>query len=527
MLQFQLMPKQISRKRLLSSERGLKAKTKSRFAMVLCYPNTYEVAMSSLGFLTIYRMANELPQLRCERAFYWPQNGKTIEAGREIGKFDVVGMSLNFELDYPRAIKMIGDSGIPLLREERGESDPIVIAGGCAVTLNPQPLSAFVDAFFIGEAEESFEEFADLLVDVGRLRKRGWRKEMLRQASRIEGVYVPEVNDSAKRRWVSRLDALSTSSPVLTPNSHFSDMYLTEVGRGCPRGCRFCAATYSYRPFRTRSAASIIEHTRNEELEFPRIGLVGAAVSDHPGIERLCMEFAKLGKEVGISSLRPDNLTPHLLSTLVQTGMRTVTVAPEAGSERMRRVIGKPMAQDQILQIAQMGHEVGLRNLRLYFMIGLPFETDSDAEAIAQLAIGISKTFRERISVRLGVFVPKANTPFQWQPLATPEVIKRRVEVIKKSLSSTKNIRVSARSVREVEAQAIFSRGGADVGTALYNWYSGRNWKRAFTSAGVDRHRLLYDRLSTEARLPWDFIDMSFPKSLLKRELVKAERAAS
>ena len=521
------MQKQISRKKLLSSERGLKAKRKSRFAMVLCYPNTYEIAMSSLGFLTIYRMANELPQLRCERAFYWPQGGKTIEAGREIGKFDVIGMSLSYELDYPRAVKMIGDSGIPLLREERGESDPIVIAGGCAVTLNPQPLTPFVDVFFIGEAEESFDEFARLLVDVGRLRKVGWRKEMLRRASKIGGIYVPGVNDSTKRRWVSRLDALSTSSSLLTPNSHFSDMYLTEVGRGCPRGCRFCAATYLYRPFRTRSTASIIEHARKEELEFPRIGLVGAAVSDHPGIERLCMEFAKQGKEVGISSLRPDNLTLRLLSTLVETGLRTVTVAPEAGSEKMRKVIGKPMAQDQILQTAQMCHEVGLRNLRLYFMIGLPFETDSDAEAIVELATGISKRFKRRISVRLGAFVPKANTPFQWQPLASSEALKKRAGVIKKGLSSKKNIRVLTRSVREVEAQAIFSRGGADVGTALYDWYSGGNWKRAFANAGVNRERLLYDRLSTEARLPWDFIDMSFSKSLLKRELVKAERAAS
>ncbi len=521
------MPKQISRKRLLSSERGLKAKKKGRFAMALCYPNTYEIAMSNLGFLTIYRMANELPHFRCERAFYWPQSGKTIESGREIGKFDVVGISLSYELDYPRAVMMIGDSGIPLLREERGESDPLVIAGGCAITLNPQPLTAFVDIFFIGEAEESFREFANLLAGVGRVRKAGWRKEMLRRASRIEGVYVPGVNDSAKRRWVSRLDALNTSSPLLTPNSHFSDMYLTEVGRGCPRGCRFCAASYAYRPFRIRSAASIIEHAGNDDLEFPRIGFVGAAVSDHPGIERLCMEFAKRGKEVGISSLRPDNLTPRLLSTLVETGMRTVTLAPEAGSEKMREMIGKPMTQDRILQSVQMCQEVGIRDLRLYFMIGLPFETDSDADAIVELATGISKTFRRRISVRLGVFVPKANTPFQWQPLAFSEVVERRVGVIKKGLSSRKNVRVFSRSTREVEVQAIFSRGGVDVGTALYNWYSGRNWKRAFRNAGVNRQRLLHDRLSTEAHLPWDFIDMSFPKSLLKRELMKAERAAS
>jgi len=520
------MRRRIDRRTLLSSERGLRAKRKARFSMVLCYPNKYEVAMSNLGFLTVYRMANELPHLRCERATYWPLDGETIDAGKGIGKFDIIGLSLSYELDYPRAIDMIGTSGVPLLRERRSESHPIVVAGGPAVTLNPVPLAPFVDVFFLGEAEESFPEFANLLAVIGCLKKSGWRKELLERASRIDGVYVPELTDSPKRRWVSRPERFSTCSPVLTPRSHFSNMYLVEVERGCPRGCRFCAATYLYRPFRLKSGASIIEHTQKQDLEFSRIGLVGAAVSDHPAIERLCMEFVKQGKEVAISSLRPDNVTENLLSTLVQGGLKSMTMAPETGSERLREVIGKPIQTDRILQSVEMCDRVGLRSLRLYFMVGLPFETDSDMQATAELAREIAGRFRRKISLRLSTFVPKANTPFQWEPLVASDVVKKRVEAIKKLLSSRSNIEVASRNPREVEMQAIFSRGDADVGAALHNWYTSGNWKRAFKDAGVDREALLYERFLTKERLPWDFIDMSFPKSLLRSELSRAKRAA-
>ncbi|MFQ5907180.1 MAG: B12-binding domain-containing radical SAM protein, partial [bacterium] len=276
-----------------------------------------------------------------------------------------------------------------------------------------------------------------------------------------------------------------------------------------------------------KSGASIVEHTGRQDLEFSRIGLVGAAVSDHPAIERLCMEFVKQGKEVGISSLRPDNMTQNLVSTLVQGGLKSVTMAPESGSERMREVIGKPIQRDEILQSAELCDQVGLRSLKLYFMVGLPFETDSDAEAIVELSREIARQFRRRISLSLSTFVPKANTPFQWEPLVASDVVKRRVEAIKRGLSSRRNIKVASRNPREVEMQAIFSRGDARVGAALHNWYVCGNWKRAFKNAGVDRKALLYDKFSTRERLPWDFIDVSFPKSLLRGELSKAKRAAS
>jgi radical SAM superfamily enzyme YgiQ (UPF0313 family) len=522
-----MMARTKDRKALLAGETGLRPAKSGKLRMALCYPNTYETGMSNLGFLTIYRLANQLPGMKCERAFHGVAGGKTLETGKRIGKFDIVGVSVSYELDYPRTVGLLGDSGIPLLREERNDSDPLVIAGGPAVSLNPMPLSPFFDVFFLGEAEESFSEFVNLLGEVGYARKGGWRRELLKRASGIRGTFVPEISTHPKRRWVARLENHATHSPIITPNSHFRNMYLVEVERGCPRGCRFCAATYLYRPFRIKSAASIMDTASEPGFGFSRIGLVGAGLSDHPDIERMCMAFAKQGKEVGVSSLRPDNMTPNLISTLSGTGLRSVTMAPEAGSQRMRNVVGKPITEARILESAGLCQRSGLQGLRLYFMIGLPFETVSDVEAIAQLVSGVSGEFKKRISVRLSPFVPKAQTPFQWEPIADPAALRDKVGDVKKRLRSKRNVTVESRSPRESGMEMVFSRGDERVGSALLHWYKYRNWKRAFKSAGVDVDDLIRRKLSRKDRLPWDFIDASVPKSLLWAELSRAKRAAT
>jgi radical SAM superfamily enzyme YgiQ (UPF0313 family) len=494
--------------------------------MALCYPNTYETGMSNLGFLSIYRLANQLPGMRCERAFWGASDARTLESNRRIGKSDLVGMSVSYELDYPRVVGMIGDSGIPLLSEDRGDSDPLVIAGGPAVSLNPRPLSPFIDVFFLGEAEESFLEFLDVLTGLGRTRKPGWRRELLRRVSSVAGVYVPGVTQQAKRRWVARLENYNTCSPIVTPNAHFKNMYLLEAERGCPRGCRFCAATYLYRPFRVKSAASILDMVGESAKAFTRIGLVGAGLSDHPDLERMCMALAKQGKEIGVSSLRPDNLTPNLISTLTEAGLATLTMAPEAGSLRLRTVVGKPIGEERIVEASRLCNRSGLRTLRLYFIIGLPFETASDVEAIAHLVESVSKEFKKKIAVRLSPFVPKADTPFQWESFTPPQALKEKALTVTKALSSRKNVSVKGRSPREAEMEAIFSRGDANVGAALLYWYKNRSWKKAFRSAGVLPEDVLFREFSRKDRLPWDFIDTSFPKSLLRAELNRAKKAA-
>jgi radical SAM superfamily enzyme YgiQ (UPF0313 family) len=402
-----------------------------------------------------------------------------------------------------------------------------VIAGGPAASLNPKPLSPFVDIFFLGEAEDSFREFAEILDDLGYTRKTGWRRELLKRVSSVAGIYVPGVSERVKRRWVARLENYHTFSPILTPHSHFSGMYLVETERGCPRGCRFCAATYLYRPFRLKSAASIVEQSAKQGLEFSRIGLVGAGLSDHPDIERLCMAFAKQGKEVGVSSLRPENLTLNLISTLAEAGLRTLTIAPEAGSRRMRNVIGKPIPSESIVESARLCSQAGLRGLRLYFMLGLPYETDQDVDAIPDLVGLVSSHFERRISVRLSPFVPKANTPFQWERLLDPDALRKRAATVQKKLSPIRNIKVVSGSPREARMEAVFSRGDSNVGLALLHWYRCRSWKRAFKNAGVRVEDLVFSELSRKEPTPWDFIDAPFSKSQLRAELRKARRAAS
>ncbi|HSM74134.1 MAG TPA: radical SAM protein, partial [Desulfobacterales bacterium] len=419
---------------LLASEHGtLRKAWAGRIRVALVYPNSYPVGMSNLGFQTVYRLLNAQQGVVCERVFV-PENGGpavTLESGQPLGAYDVVAFSLSFENDIPNVITLLQRAGLPLHSRDRGGAHPLVVAGGVACFLNPEPLAPFIDLFMLGEAEAMLPAFCGTF-DPGADR----RRMLLRLAQGQAGCYVPafyrpsyrsdgsleaftplaDVPPRIRRVFLPDLSKTGTCSAVVTPHAAFGRTYLIETGRGCPHGCRFCSAGYIYRPPRFRPPALLEENLRQGAAVTDRIGLVGAAVSDLPEIAALCNGLRAKGVRISFSSLRADALTPELIAVLQQSQVKTATIAPDAGSERMRRVINKGIDEASILAAAETLVAAGIPNLKLYFMVGLPTETAADVAAIVALCRRIKHRFlassrsRGRIgelTVSLNSFVPK------------------------------------------------------------------------------------------------------------------------
>ena len=410
---------------------------RGRIRVALIYPNRYEAGMANLGFHQVYRLFNESDAYVCERAFL-PDPGSppvSLESRRRLLDFDILAFSLSFENDYPNIISLLEGARIPLRTADRGEDFPLVMAGGVACMLNPEPVAPFIDCFLIGEAEEILPAFMEFFADTSR-------KDLLSVLARdLPGVYVPSLYtvsyhedgtlaamtpapgapSRVPRVYVPDLAKVSTCSTVLTSGAAFSDSYLVEVSRGCPHGCRFCGAGFVYRPPRFRPPDLLRRCLEEGARVSSHVGLVGAAVSDLPDLEGLCRSAGDV--RLSFSSLRADCLTESLVAALKSGGVKTATVAPEAGSQRMRDVINKGISEGDILSAVRNLVAGGIPNLKLYFMVGFPGETDQDIEELISLCRKVKDVFLEEsrvlkrigeITVSLNAFVPKPATPFQW-----------------------------------------------------------------------------------------------------------------
>ena len=495
-------------KRLLQDERGTVHKDwGGTLPIALVFPNTYHLGMSSLALHTLYRLWNAREGVACERVFSDWTPPLSLESGAPLDYFPVVAFSITYEMDYFHVVAQLRAAGIPPRAADRDETQPLLIAGGPAVSANPEPLAPLLDAVVIGEVEPIFERLTDAL----RLAPDD-RSAALQALAQIPGLYLPNLQPATAaqppvhRQWLRDLDSFPTYSVLFTPHTEFANMGLIEIARGCGRGCRFCLAGATYRPPRQRSVESILAQAHELLSYSDRLGLVSAAVSDHTGIDQLAVELRQLGARLSVSSLRVDPLSEPLIRALAESGAQTLTIAPEAGSERLRRAIHKTQSEDDVLRAVVMAARYNLAQIKLYFMLGLPGEEQADVQALVDLALACAGRFSRQVTVNVTPFVPKAQTPFQRLAQTPAAVVKRRLAYVERELQR-RNIGCKAESPAWAEIQGTLARGDRRVAEALLavDRVTPAAWRQALAQAGLSAGELLAER-AAGTPLPWRFI---------------------
>jgi radical SAM superfamily enzyme YgiQ (UPF0313 family) len=522
------------------------------FRIALCYPNLYYVGMSNLGFQGVFQMFANAPGVTCERAFLpddvdaedLARGGTRLvsfESGLDLGRFDVVAFSVSFENDYVHVLKMLRMAGIPLRAADRGKNDPLVVMGGAALFLNPEPLAPFADVIAVGEGEALVPRLLEAIVGPDP-------RAHLETLTAKDGFYVPSryevaYNDDGtvarydgpgpvirQRGWPGKMPLPQTV--ILTPNTEMSMKFMVEISRGCPCMCRFCWAGYNYLPVRGFSRQEIVDRAREVRSQTNKIGLVSTAVCDHPEINEIVDDLAGLGFEVSVASLRLDDLTPEFVFKLADTGVQGLTLAPECGSDRMRKILNKQFTNEEILEKARWIFENGIQNLKLYYMVGLPWENHEDVEAIVDLTARIREVMLDvgrargrigRIHPSVNPFVPKPGTPYQWLPMEDPKETDRKLQFLRKAFGKMPNVDAICKSARTGVSQSILALADRRVADALeFSAVNDVDLKRGMKAVGLDPAFYLFRGRGRAEVLPWDIVDNGVSKTYYLRELDKS-----